>query len=130
MGGDPDGIVRLVNRTINVVVVAGYDPVRHVDDATKKRLKRQVRAQERATALAALPLPFAELEAMFEMLEAELESQSCDHTRRITHAWLVTRGDDPAAVFSWLDEHGGFCDCEVLANVPDEVEEARKASST
>jgi hypothetical protein len=123
-------LANVVNRTVSVVVVAGYDAVRHVDDATKKRLKKQVRARERAAALAALPLPFAELEAMFDMLEAELESQSCDHTRRITQAWLVTRGHDPAAVFRWLDEHGGYCDCEVLANVPDEVEEARKASST
>lgn len=101
-----------------------------MDEASKRRSKKQVRAQERAAALAALPLPIEELEAMFEMLDLELETQSCDHSRRITQAWLVTRGHDPTAVFPWLDEHGGYCDCEVLANVPDEVEEAKKATES
>lgn len=101
-----------------------------MDEATKKRLKQGVREQQRQAALRALPLPIAELEAMFEALDAELSAMDCDHSRRLTQAWLVARGHDPASVFPWLDEHGGYCDCEVLANVPDEVEEAEKASET
>ena len=26
--------------------------------------------------------------------------------------------------FKWLDEHGGFCDCEILANVEQHVSDA------
>ncbi|HVK73925.1 MAG TPA: DUF2695 domain-containing protein [Kofleriaceae bacterium] len=100
-----------------------------MDKASRKRLKAMVRDQERKAALAALPLPIAELEAMFAMLDIALEDQACDHTRRITQAWLERRGHDVARVFAWLDEQGGYCDCEVQ-NAADNVEEAKKAPRT
>jgi hypothetical protein len=67
---------------------------------------------------------------MFEALDLELEQHGCDHSRRLTEAWLIGRVHDPASIFPWLDEHGGYCDCEVVANVPDHVEEAKNASQT
>ncbi len=99
-----------------------------MDKATKKRLKAQVRDHERKVAMAALPLPVTELAAMFDMLDIELPLQDCDHSRRITKAWLAGRGHDVDAVCAWLDTQGGYCDCEVLANVEQKVEEAEKAS--
>lgn len=128
MGGDPNGIARLVNRTVSMVLAAGYDRADAMDEAAKKRMRNEARERERQVALRALPLPIVELEAMFEALDAELSATGCDHSRRHTLAWLVARGHAPANVFPWLDEHGGYCDCEVLANVPDEVEETKKAS--
>jgi hypothetical protein len=101
-----------------------------MDDATKKRLKAHVRDQERRAALAALPLPLSELEAMFDMLDIELGTHRCDHTRRHTQAWLQSRGHDVDAVFAWLDTQGGYCDCEILANVEENVDDAKKASRT
>lgn len=101
-----------------------------MDEATKKRLKSQVRDHQRKAALAALPLPIPELEAMFDMLNVELPVRGCDHSRRLTEAWLRRRGHDVEAVFAWLDTQGGYCDCEVLANVEERVEDAKKASRT
>jgi hypothetical protein len=98
--------------------------------ASRKRLKKQVRDQERRAALRALPLAISELEAMFDMLDVELPIQGCDHSRRLTQAWLVSRGHDVEGVFAWLDEHGGFCDCEALANVEQHFDEVRTASPT
>ena len=63
---------------------------------------------------------------MFDMLDVELPRQGCDHSRRLTQAWLAARGYEAANVFAWLDEHGGYCDCEVLANVEQVVDEARR----
>jgi Protein of unknown function (DUF2695) len=100
-----------------------------MDKPSKKRLKAQVRDQQRQAALAALPLPASELAAMFDMLEVELPLQGCDRSRRITKAWLVGRGHDVETVFAWLDTQGGYCDCEVQ-NAAQEVEEAMKASKT
>ena len=37
----------------------------------------------------ARPLPDAALESMFDMLDAELPKEGCDHTRRLTVAWLA-----------------------------------------
>jgi hypothetical protein len=95
-------------------------------DAHKKNLKAQWRDQQRKAALAALPLPVAELKAMFDMLDAELPAQGCDHSRRLTQAWLAGRGHDVERVFKWLDTHGGFCDCEILANVEERLDDATK----
>lgn len=78
---------------------------------------RQVREQERAAARAALPLPDDQLQALFDMLDKELSAGGCDHTRRLTQRFLEQRGLPTEAVMSWLDNNGGFCDCEVLANV-------------
>ena len=71
-----------------------------MDDATKKRLKAHVRDQERKAAFAALPIAVEELEALFDMLDAELEARDCDHTRQLTQAWLRGRGHDVEA--GWI----------------------------
>ena len=90
-------------------------------------MKRQWRDQQRRVAFAALPVPVAELKAMFDMFDVELPRKGCDHSRRLTQAWLTSRGHDVERVFAWLDTQGGFCDCEVLANVKERVDKATKA---
>jgi len=99
-----------------------------MDKSSKKRLKVLVRDHERKAALAALPLAVTELAAMFDMLNIQLPLQGCDHSRRITKAWLASRGHDVEIVFAWLDTQCGNCDCEILANVEQRVDEAKKAS--
>jgi Protein of unknown function (DUF2695) len=98
-----------------------------MDDAKKKQLKAQWRDQQRKAAFAALPLPVAQLKAMLDMLDTELPREGCDHTRRLTQAWLESHGHDVERVFAWLDTQGGFCDCEILANVEEKVDDAAKA---
>jgi Protein of unknown function (DUF2695) len=97
-----------------------------MDERSMKRLNAQNRRHLR-NAAAALPLPIPELDAMFQMLSSELETRHCDHSRRLTRVWLESRGHDVQTVFAWLERHGGFCDCEVLFNVEDTVEEAKLA---
>ena len=98
-----------------------------MDGAQKKQLKTQWRDQQRKMARAALPLPVAELKAMFDMLDVEFSQEGCDHSRRLTEAWLRSRGHDVQSMFAWLDTQGGYCDCEILANVEDRVDDATKA---
>lgn len=93
----------------------------------KKELKRAWRDQQRAVERARFPLEVDELEAMFDALEGELSRRGCDRSRTLTQAWLETRGHDVTAVCAWLDEHGGFCDCEVLANARQAFREAKTA---
>jgi hypothetical protein len=81
-----------------------------------------------ADLVAVVELPGAELVGMFDMLNMELPIQGCDHSRWITKSWLARRGHDVETVFAWLETQGGYCDCEVLANVEQEVDEARRAS--
>ena len=92
----------------------------------QKRLKAQWRDQQRK---AALPLLIPELRAMFDMLDVEVPCQGCDHTRRLTRAWRASRGHDVERVFAWLDSQGGYCDCEILANVEEKLDDAIKTEA-
>jgi hypothetical protein len=100
-----------------------------MDKGKKKQMLHLWREQERKTARSRLPLSPSELRALFDMLNLELPCQGCDHSRRITLSWLEGRGHDVERVFAWLDETGGFCDCEVLANSEQDFEEAMRGFS-
>lgn len=90
------------------------------DKRHRKEVLHRVREQQLAEARAALPLPDDQLRAMFDTLDRELPIRGCDHTRRLTREFLRQRGLPTEAVLSWLDDNGGFCDCEVLANVEEQ----------
>jgi hypothetical protein len=95
-----------------------------MDKRQKKEILRALREEQRAKARADSPIPVANLRAMFDMLDRELPVHACDRTRRLTERWLEANELPVAKVFAWLDTLGGFCDCEVLANVEQEVEDA------
>jgi hypothetical protein len=90
-----------------------------MDKPGRKALLRAWREQHRESARAALPLPDVEMEALFDALDHGLHKGGCDHTRRLTDAWLTERGHSLGRIHRWLDNHGGFCDCEVLGNGED-----------
>lgn len=58
------------------------------------------------------------VEILFEMLEAYLDKNGCDHTLRYTKEWLSQHVEeqDYQTVLSEIMDMGGFCDCEVLMN--------------
>jgi hypothetical protein len=95
-----------------------------LDKETKRQLRKAVRAKERAAARASFPLPPAELRNLFDWLNEELGSQSCDRSLRLTRVWIDGRCHDASTILPWLEDNGGFCDCEVLANVEQQVEDA------
>ena len=82
----------------------------------RKALVNQVADRNRAEAAAKQPLSDAELDALFDHLDAAL-TQGCDHTLRFTREYLGGRSLAVERIVDWLHEHGGYCDCEVLANV-------------
>ncbi len=64
------------------------------------------------------------MQALFDMLDAELPQRGCDHTLRFVRAWLSRQGLNVASVEAWLHENGGHCDCEALANAEQAWREA------
>jgi hypothetical protein len=95
-----------------------------VDKKQEKALQQAVRAREREQARAAFPIAAVDLLALFDMLDRTLARRQCDHTRDVTRGWLIEKGHPVEKVFAWLDQHGGFCDCEILNNVEQAVDEA------
>ena len=88
----------------------------------RAKIVEAIVAKETAEAIEKMPISFKDLGALFDHLDVELGNEECDHTPRMTKAFLGSRKLDTEAILPWLEEYGGFCDCEVLANVEDSWE--------
>jgi hypothetical protein len=66
-----------------------------------------------------LPMPKELFEELFNRLDKKLEEQGCNYTLNITLEFLASKGISVNNIVEWLKEHGGYYDCEVLANVED-----------
>lgn len=94
-------------------------------DATDRDRKKTWKLQQRELAQDAFPISDALLESMFEAVDVKVAAVGCDHTLRFAVSWIAENKQSEAKILSWLSEHGGFCDCEVLANAADHWEQNR-----
>ena len=85
----------------------------------RKEIVREVAAKKRAEAERQLPMSLAQLHGLLDTLDKALVS-GCDHSLQYTESYLNSQNLASEEVVPWLQEHGGFCDCEVLANVEEE----------
>lgn len=96
-----------------------------MDDSAKKALrakaKKMMREQAEAEWDEKMVLEPPQLKALLDHLDERLTRADCDHTLRVTEAWAVDNGVDPAKLAESVLEFGGGCDCEVLANVDPET---------
>jgi hypothetical protein len=90
-----------------------------------RSLKRRWRERQLAAARQRFPLSEQHLDQLFGGVEMALDTASCDHTLRLTRAWLAKHKVQPEPVLEWLEDHGGFCDCEVVMNAAFHFEELR-----
>ncbi len=91
------------------------------DEKQRRRaLMRQKQQVAQAQAEKQMPLSKAILRELFDRVNAELEDKGCDHTLTATRTFLVTHQLPEAPVVTWLQRYGGYCDCEVIANVEEE----------
>lgn len=87
-----------------------------LDKAERKRLTELAHRQELEAERSSFPFSVADLRALLDYLDANLSE--CDHTPALTKAYLDVKGLDSTSILSWLQEHGGFCDCEMF-NIED-----------
>jgi hypothetical protein len=85
----------------------------------RKALVREIAERQRAEAIAAMPISQGQLSRLFDYLDSALAA-GCDHSLKFTRQFLQANNLPEATVISWLGEYGGYCDCEVLANVEQE----------
>ena len=86
----------------------------------KKKRVEIIQAQETAELIATMPLSIDDLNSLLDHLDVALES--CDHSSIMTKSFLRSRKIDEEKAIPWLEERGGYCDCEVLANLEDLAE--------
>lgn len=75
------------------------------------------RVLDRTELTATMPIESERLHRLLDYLDANLTA--CDHTTRLTKAFLQAEQCDVGIVLPWLAEQGGCCDCEALANLDD-----------
>jgi hypothetical protein len=88
-----------------------------MDKQQRKAALKQWKHAERADVIAGMPLSPEQLHRLLDYLDANLKA--CDHTAKLTAIFLHVDQLEKDKVLSWLGEHGGYCDCEVLANLAD-----------
>lgn len=87
--------------------------------ARRKLLGSAVTEAARAEAEMHMPVSRRDLADLFDHLDEALPEYGCKHSLNLTKAFLTSRSLDAESVVPWLGEYGGYCDCEVLANVED-----------
>lgn len=94
------------------------------DKQQRKELLHSIRAKQRAEARAKLPMSDELMQALFDSLDAQLGRAGCDHSLRCVEAWAAENQVDVSKLLEWCRDHGGYCDCEVLANCEQQWEDA------
>ena len=79
-------------------------------------LVQTIVAENTKKAIEEMPISLVHLGELFNYLDIKLED-GCDHTPRITIAFLTSTELSSESILPWLQEQDGFCDCEILANV-------------
>jgi Protein of unknown function (DUF2695) len=91
-----------------------------VDDQQKRDARRVHKEAERGRAREVMVLDEAQLSDLLDYLNDHVAEEGCGHTLRFTEAWASERRIEPSALFRSVQHFGGYCDCEVVANVEPE----------
>ena len=88
----------------------------------QNRLLKEAKQRQREEFLSSLPMAKEKFHGLFNYLDEELQKHGCDHTSVLTQKYLELSNAYNPSVINWLNDHGGFCDCEVLNNVEEYFE--------
>jgi hypothetical protein len=85
----------------------------------RKDVLREVKRRNRERAEAAMPISKPLLRELLLYVERAVNTHGCGHSESLlhTHTFLTEHNLAAAGVVPWLNEYGGYCDCEVAANV-------------
>jgi len=93
------------------------------DKARRKQIRDELRLKAQEIFEAGLPMSRENFKCLFDGLDSVLEAESCNDDHTLTVRYLNSIGvTNVAEVLVWLMDSGGFCDCEVLANVEEQFE--------
>ena len=77
----------------------------------------QLNGEEREAFIESLPATREQIEDLFDYIDKRTQTEPCEHNLRFTMQFLMERRLDMPKIMSWLNENGGYCDCEVLQNI-------------
>src|SRR5215831_6090830 len=66
-----------------------------------------------------LTLDASRVESLISFVNRRVRSDGCDHSHRFTEEWARRESVDWHDLLDILEANGGYCDCEVVLNLPD-----------
>jgi|SRR5690606_10282589 len=89
----------------------------------RKQIKRDLNLKAKKDFENSLPINREIFKALFDHLDNELSNNNCDHNLKYSIEFLQSQSiDNIEEVTEWFKENGGYCDCEVLANVEEKFD--------
>jgi len=83
----------------------------------RKEILRQLRLKGKEDFYKSMPMAKETFQELFDHLDQNLRGE-CDHSLAKTIEFLEEKGiENIDMIVEWLNDNGGYCDCEVLMNV-------------
>ncbi len=92
--------------------------------ALRREINLELRTRARIKTRNSLPASPLVLKQLFDYLERRLQEQDCADNLALAHEFLVRNQLPVPKIVAWLEENGGYCDCEALDNVEELVWDA------
>jgi len=84
----------------------------------RKQIARELKLRSKQEFNKNLPTSFENFKALFDYLDEQLSEKDCDHSFKLSINFLQSLNlNNVQVITEWLKDKGGYCDCEVLANV-------------
>ena len=89
----------------------------------KKKLIEKYKNYQKQIFEKSLPIDRELFFQLFDYLDERLEKRGCNHDFTLTEEFFKDKDIDFTKVLEFLEENGGYCDCEVIFNVEEKFEE-------
>ena len=88
----------------------------------RKEILKKLKEKEKEDFFKSLPMDKETFQGLFDYLDENM-GDGCDHKLNLTIKYFEKNEiKEIEKVVGWLKENGGYCDCEVLANVEEKFE--------
>jgi uncharacterized protein (DUF2164 family) len=90
----------------------------------RKQIKKELREKAKLEFEKSLPISKENFTLLFDFLDEKLGEYYCDDSLKLTKEFLEEyKIVNVEKIENWLQENGGYCDCEVLNNVKEMFDE-------
>ncbi|WBV61821.1 DUF2695 domain-containing protein [Chryseobacterium camelliae] len=89
----------------------------------RKQIRNEWKQKQQQEFEQNLPMNREVFGKLFDFLDYQLRKSDCDDTNNLAKQFLKkNKITDVENILNWLSENGGYCDCEILANVEEKFE--------
>jgi hypothetical protein len=113
--------LRILSELQRLLLIDARRPERQMlapeEKIKRQAIKQALRQAEQERFRATLPISPELLRTLFDFVDQQLSQNECDNTFKYALYFLSDHQIDANPVVHWLENLGGYCDCEILANV-------------